>query len=605
MKLEKIYQERLDSFRHQQKEKAQKMWQIGNVRVALFVLMIYLLVKFFGSEFSVMYWWWGFLVVLPVFVFFVRLHQRHFDEKRRLDELVLINEKELEQVKTTIPQFDGGKEFDDPLHDFCSDLDLFGAGGLFASLNRTSTSKGKERLAFLFKNPLTEKTEILAHQEAIDVLSPSIDFRQKFMANGFITEDTLKDIAYLQEWAEAPMAFLESTFWKIVRVVMPLLTLLALGYFAVTLNHVPLLIMGGLNFALLGIKSKYVGKEHTAIGQRQEILRMYVSLLNLANQEAFGNARILNELKKVAEEAQSGFARLSTIVNYFDQRLNIFVGLGLNLLILYDVHCLFALEGWKKKHKAFLTSWLDAVASLDALISLATFKYNNPEFNFPQLEKTDELIIEATALGHPLIPVQERVCNDTKLGEGQKVFVVTGSNMAGKSTFLRSVAINLLLARCGAPVCAQTFRCSIMNIMTSMRVQDSISQHTSYFQAELLRLQYIINSLKEGKPSFIILDEILKGTNSEDKLLGSQLLVRHFLEFNCLAMVATHDLELGNMQEELPQEVENLCFESIIANGELSFDYKLNKGIAKNKNATFLMQKMNIVPSKLFEESND
>lgn len=601
MNLEKIYQERLDDFLKQQKEKASKMFQIGNVRVALFVLMIYLLFQFFSSEFEAMYWWWGFLGIVPVFVFFIRIHQRHFDEKRRIDELVVINEKELKILKTNQPQFDGGEEFDDPHHDYCSDLDLFGSAGIFAFVNRTSTAKGKERLANLFKDPLNEVDAIYTQQDAVKVLSPKIDFRQAFMANGRITEDTLDDIAYLQAWTVAPVAFIDSTPWKITRVVLPLLSIAALVYFMISFNHLPLLLMGIINFALLGIKSKYVGKEHTEIGKRQEILRMYVSLLNLANQEDFGEASILNEIKKTAKEAQSGFGRLSKIVDYFDQRLNIFVGLGLNLLILYDVQCLFALEAWKKKHKQFLNNWLDSVAELDGLISLATFNYNNSELNFPQLEKSDKLYIHAENLGHPLIPVSERVCNDTKLGSQHSVFVVTGSNMAGKSTFLRCVAINLLLAKCGAPVCATSFSCSVMDIMTSMRVQDSISQQTSYFQAELLRLQYIIKSLKEGKPTFIILDEILKGTNSEDKLLGSQLLVQHFLDFNCLAMVATHDLELGNMQDELPGKVENLCFESIIENDELSFDYKLNRGIAKNKNATFLMRKMEIVPKELFE----
>lgn len=601
MNLEKIYQERLNDFLKQQKEKASRMFQIGNIRVALFVGMIYLLFQFFSSEFEEMLWWWCFLGILPVFIFFIRLHQRHFDEKRRIDELVTINEKELNILETNQPQFDGGKSFDDPQHDYCSDLDLFGPAGIFAFVNRTSTAKGKESLANLFKEPFDDEQKIYTQQAAVKVLSPKIDFRQAFMANGRITEDTLDDIAYLQAWTEAPVAFLESTFWRIIRVVFPLLSIAALAYFIVSFNHIPLVTMGILNFALLGIKSKYVGKEHTEIGKRQEILRMYVSLLNLANQEDFGDSTILNEIKETAKAAQSGFGRLSKIVDYFDQRLNIFVGLGLNLLILYDVHCLFALEAWKKKHKAYLEHWLDSVAVLDRLISLATFNYNNPELNFPQLEKSDKLYVHAEALGHPLIPVAERVCNDTKLGSQHKVFVVTGSNMAGKSTFLRCVAINLLLAKCGAPVCASSFKCSIMDIMTSMRVQDSISQQTSYFQAELLRLQYIIRTLKEGKPTFIILDEILKGTNSEDKLLGSQLLVEHFLDFNCLAMVATHDLELGNMQDELPGKVENLCFESIIENDELSFDYKLNRGIAKNKNATFLMRKMQIVPKELFK----
>lgn len=595
MNLEQVYKQRLENFIIAQTTKAKTIFRISNVRIALFIGMVYCLIQFFSSNFAVMAWWWAFVAAIPVFLYLVQVHQRHFDEKSILDELVKINEKELEVLKTHQSQFPDGQEFVDANHDYSSDLDLFGKGSLFAFLNRTSTSKGKQFLADLLKQPLLDLDKIQAQQKAVQVLAPKIDFRQNFMANGGITEDTPKDINYLQEWAETPTVFLDATFWKITRIVMPALALVALAYFIITLDYRPVSWLMVFNFALLGIKTQYVGKEHTAIGKRQDILKMYVSLLNLAASQDFEDSKVLQEIKQTAQDAQSAFQKLSTIIHFFDQRLNIFVGLGLNLLILYDVQCLFALENWKKTHKKFLPKWLDNVAELDTLISLSTYYFNHPKFTFPQLENSDKIFIQAEDLGHPLIAEEIRVNNDTFLGEPHKVFVVTGSNMAGKSTFLRSVAINLLLAQCGAPVCAGHFRCSLMGIMTSMRVQDSISQHTSYFQAELLRLQYITNTLKAGKPTFIILDEILKGTNSEDKLLGSQLLVRRFLSFNCLAMVATHDLELGNMIQELPDKVENLCFESLIQDGELSFDYKLNKGIAKNKNATFLMHKMEIV----------
>ncbi len=596
MELDKLYQQRFDHFIAIQKEKSSKMRTTGNIRVLLFVLMVFFILKFFGSNFETMFWWWGFFSTVPVFAFLVKIHQKLVDEKDVIDQLVDINEKELLVIQTQEAQFDGGKEFDDPGHNFCSDLDIFGPDSLFAFVNRTSTSIGKKALADLFKNNLDRISDIEGQQHAVSVLAPDIEFRQNFSANGLITDDTLKDIAYLQEWADAPFAFINSPLWKIIRVVLPIISLFALFYFVFTLEYAPLLLMMFINFGLLGVKSKYVGKQHTEIGKRQEILTMYIKLLDLAANQSFEGSEVLNELKKNALKAQLAFQKLSSIVSYFDQRLNIFVGLGLNLIILYDVQCLFALEKWKKNNKEFLADWLNAVAKLDCLISLGTFRYNNPEFNFPQLEKSDMLYVDATNMGHPLLNSSIRVCSDAFLGNKHRVFVVTGSNMAGKSTFLRSVAINLLLAKCGAPVCASEFKCSLMNIMTSMRVQDSISKHTSYFQAELLRLQHIISSLKTGKPTFIILDEILKGTNSEDKLLGSQMLVRYFLDFNCLAMVATHDLELGKMVDELPAYIENLCFESTIQNDELSFDYKLNKGIAKNKNATFLMRKMEIIP---------
>ncbi|MCH2022889.1 MAG: hypothetical protein MK207_10470 [Saprospiraceae bacterium] len=597
MDLEKIYKERLVQNLNDQQQKIRITSTIGNLRVILFLLMVFLIIKFCGSNFETMYYWWSFLAVVPVFALLVKVHQKHIEEKEIIDQLVQINEKELLAIETNQAQFDDGKEYVDPHHNYSADLDLFGKNSLFAFVNRTATSIGKKALADLFNKNLTGVKAIQEQQAAIKVLSPNINFRQNFMANGLITEDTIDDIIYLQQWAEAPFAFVNSNFWKIIRIVLPLISVYALIYFVLYLDYAPLLLMAFINFALLGVKGKYVGKEHTEIGKRQDILKMYISLLDLSSAQNFKEAVILNEIKSTGAEAQVAFEKLSSIVRFFDQRLNIFVGLGLNMIILYDVHCLFALEGWKKKNKQFLSDWLNSVARLDSLISLATFKYNNPEFTFPEFEKSEKLFIEAKALGHPLINSSLRICSDTKLGGRHKVFVVTGSNMAGKSTFLRCVAINLLLAKCGAPVCADSFKCSLMNIMTSMRVQDSISQNISYFQAELLRLQHIINTLKDGTPTFIILDEILKGTNSEDKLLGSQLLVRHFLNFNCLALIATHDLELGNMQNELPEEIQNLCFESIIENDELSFDYKLNRGIAKNKNATFLMRKMDIVPN--------
>jgi DNA mismatch repair ATPase MutS len=225
---------------------------------------------------------------------------------------------------------------------------------------------------------------------------------------------------------------------------------------------------------------------------------------------------------------------------------------------------------------------------------MATFAFNHPEYIYPQVnEHTGQLV--AKGVGHPLIPAEDCVRNDIRIGDPQHFLIITGSNMSGKSTFLRSVGSNLLLALSGMPVCAETFVCSPMRIMTSMRIKDSIAKHTSYFQAELLRLQQIVEVLKTGERVFILLDEILKGTNSEDKLSGSRKLIEHFLQYRCLGMIATHDLELGLMETAHPQKISNHCFESTIREDQLFFDYRIREGVARNKNATFLMQKMQII----------
>jgi hypothetical protein len=607
MDLNNIYKNRLATFQEQQAKKGKRIWNIGTARLVLFVAMVYCLVRWFGSEFEAQYYVYILAGLIPVFVVLLRLHQTAIDEKMLLDQLVLINEKELAAQENHQAQFDGGIELQEPIHDFNADLDLFGESGLFAHLNRTATVNGKRSLAQLLQHPLNNTAEIEEQQQSIKVLAPLLEFRQAFLAQGFgrassdapNSKDAVSDSDYLQQWAETPPAFINNTLWKIIRVVMPILGIGTLLYWMLASNFLPFLGIIIVNGALLSLRSKYVGQEHTLLGKRQDILRLYVALLQLTEVQNFDETAQLRSIRQAALDAKAAFKKLSAIVGYFDQRLNIFVGLGLNLVALYDIHCLFALEHWKEANKDSLGSWLERVAELDALLSLATFYYNHPTFTFPQVKKSEQLYITAKQMGHPLIDPAVRIDNDVNLGHPQQVYVVTGSNMAGKSTFLRCVAINLLLAKCGAPVCAQQFECALMDIKTSMRVQDSINAQTSYFQAELLRLQYIIEELKKGHPTFIILDEILKGTNSEDKLLGSQLLVRYFLQFKALAMVATHDLELGDLQEELPEQVANLCFESTIQNDELDFDYQLNSGIAKNKNATFLMKKMGIVPREM------
>lgn len=600
MDLRGVYRQRKATFENEQAAKAKRSWQIGTARLLLFAAMVYCLIRLFGSSFEATGWWWAFLGLLPIFIGLLRWHQDVIDAKALIDELLALNQRELDALTGNTANWAGGEEYRDPLHPFSGDLDLFGTNSLFVQLDRTATARGRAYLAAQLTQPLQEVAAIEERQQTFQALAPMIDFRQNFGAKGRLIEDNLQDAERLERWATEPTKLHQSAFWKIMRWVMPLLSLGALGYFIWSFDWRPLLVTTFVNILLLRALNQYTNAEHQLLGKRQSVLRLYVTLLEEAQRQNFPPTATLQRIQKTANSAQQGLEQLSNIVNYFDQRLNVLVGLGLNLLVLYDLQCLFALERWKKQHHAQLKPWLLEVAELDALISWSTWVYNHPDFSFPQLEKSGNLYVQATALGHPLIPTTERVDNDVDLGNPQQVYVVTGSNMAGKSTFLRAVALNVLLAQCGAPVCAQSMRCSIMELWTSMRVQDSVQQNTSYFQAELLRLQAIIQHLQTGVPTFLVLDEILKGTNSDDKLLGSQLLVRYFLTFHCLALVATHDLELGELAQELPQAVQNLCFESIIEEDDLLFDYQLREGIAKNKNATFLMRQMGIVPRGAF-----
>jgi DNA mismatch repair ATPase MutS len=235
------------------------------------------------------------------------------------------------------------------------------------------------------------------------------------------------------------------------------------------------------------------------------------------------------------------------------------------------------------------------VGTIEGLNSLCTFAFNYPQYKYPVVA-TNNLSISATQLAHPLIPAEKSVANDAAFGIDEQLVLVTGSNMSGKTTFLRSIGVNLILAQCGAPVCATSFIFTPMVIRSSIRVSDSLQEQTSYFMAELKRLQQIIHYLQQQTaPVLILIDEILRGTNSEDKTHGSEQFIKKLLQYRCLTLFATHDLTLSRLEEEMPGKVNNYCFESTINNGELLFDYKLQRGVAKNKNASFLMEKMEII----------
>ncbi|HEY9049565.1 MAG TPA: MutS family DNA mismatch repair protein, partial [Ohtaekwangia sp.] len=263
--------------------------------------------------------------------------------------------------------------------------------------------------------------------------------------------------------------------------------------------------------------------------------------------------------------------------------------------LLYDLQCVYRLEKWKVNHADKLPVWLDVITETEVLCSFGTFAFNHPSFQYAGIH--DALRIEIQELSHPLLPEHERVSNDLLIGNNQSVLIVTGANMAGKSTFLRTIGINLVLALNGAPVCAKEFRCPIIQLRTGMRTADSLKDHQSYFYAELNRLKTIMEELRSDKPLLILLDEILKGTNSTDKQAGSIALVKQLLPHPCLAMIATHDLALGDLEKEHPDRVKNFCFEATIEKDQLSFDYKLKPGLAQKMNATFLMKKMGIIPA--------
>jgi hypothetical protein len=588
-----IYDQQINDYKAEISQVQQSLSRLGWFRLLCFIAALACGYAYFWNDFEII-WLLPVALLVGGFMFGLVKYQSAQDKLTLLKVLLELNEKEWRLAATGQSGFQDGEGYSQEQHPYTGDLDVFGHSSLYAHMNRTGTMMGSRKLADCLQKPLTDVQDIVHTQEAVYKLAPRLKFRQLFTAQSSLAEERPGDINSLYQWLNLPLEFLDKKWLNLARWVCPALMVLAITYYAITNNYYPVGFCLSVNWLILNRYGKKVKTQHELISNKEKIFNRFALLLKLIHDEEIEGATLLHKHKETAGSANIALHRLSRIINAFDQRLNLVVNLFLNSIVLYDLHCVFALEGWKARYHEDVPGWMDVIARMEALNSMATFAYNHPEYIYPQVNEHSSQLV-AKGVGHPLIPVEDCVRNDISIGDPQHFLIITGSNMSGKSTFLRSVGSNLLLALCGMPVCAETFICSPMRIMTSMRIKDSIAKHTSYFQAELLRLQQIVEVLKTGDRVFILLDEILKGTNSEDKLSGSRKLIEHFLQYRCLGMIATHDLELGLMEGTYPQKISNYCFESTIREDQLFFDYRIREGVARNKNATFLMQKMQII----------
>ncbi|PSL48967.1 MutS-like protein [Chitinophaga niastensis] len=588
-----IYQQRIDQFQQAINKEKKLTAALSWARLLSFLVIIAGVVLFFRNGHEAFWWLLSGVGAISFMYFLLRYHKAQ-QKLQLLKTLLELNQKEWQQVTTWLSAFEDGNEFVDDSHDYSSDLDVFGPSSIFQYVNRTGTLSGKLQLAAILRNPLLEATAITDTQEALKVLTPELEFRQLLTANAMLAKEEASDRREIDAWLDMPFHFIHNKLVNVAIWLSPALVSAAIIFNIITGQYYPLLIIIVLNWLLLGSSQKQIMAQYRLMSHKERILDKFSILLHLIKTGSFQQSKLLHEQQEIAREADVALRQLSRIGNAFDQRLNLLVATVFNSVMLYDLHCILRLERWKANHKKDISQWFGVIAQLEVWNSFATYAFNHPQFVYPQPQQ-DTMILETTALGHPLIPDIECVKNDGTAGKHDSFLIITGSNMSGKSTFLRSVGANLLLAMCGAPVCADSFSFTPMRIMTSMRIKDSIASHTSYFQAELLRLQHIIRYLKTGERVFILLDEILKGTNSEDKLSGSRSLIEHFLQYNCLGMIATHDLELGHLEATYPARIKNYCFESTIQHDRLYFDYRIREGIARNKNATFLMKQMEII----------
>ncbi len=531
-----------------------------------------------------------------LFFFLIKRNLQLEKMKRKYIELKKLAEDELLALQHSFTHFANGKEFLDTNHFFSYDLDLFGEGSLFQFLNRTSTINGKQLLANRLTHPSTKKEEIEKRQQAIEELSLIPNWRIHFLANGKLFRETEQMSTEIKTWAtdELPLHNQAKVKWLIR--ILPIVTVLSAIPAFLGISNFYLAFAVLLQWIFIYFFWKRITQYFSYFGRKSELLGKYMQLLQFIEERKFSSEYLQEVQQKVLkpERASLVFKQLKSLVKELEYRQNLIVGIFLNSFFLWDIRCIYHLWSWHRRNHKKVAVWVDVIAEFDALISLANFTNNHPAFTFPKIHDGG-FLLQAEELGHPLLRAQKRICNNIEIAGWSKVVIVTGANMAGKSTFLRTVGVNLILGRLGAPVCAGKMTLTPIPIYTNMRTTDSLLKDESYFFAELKRLKGVLERLRNGERIFVILDEMLKGTNSIDKLNGSKELIKKLIELKSVSLIATHDLKLSEMEKSFPQQVFNKCFEIKIENNEMIFDYKLTDGVTKTMNATFLMKKMGII----------
>lgn len=535
------------------------------------------------------------VIVATIFfiVFFIGLviyHNNIFEYKERLDLLIKINEKGLKRISGQFKEFnDNGIEYLEENHPFINDLDVFGHNSIFQYINSTITKGGKEELVKILKREkVFNYIEIKERQIATKELGDKAQWRQKLIVEGKLNNSPNVDLPGLLKWSkkkESPSPLrvaIACTFIFVTIVSIYLASMKVIPESFILLNFM-------VNFLVLKILSKGMAEEINLFESVKRSMRGYSKILELIEDESF-DSRYLKDLKSKLKNnnlsCKEEMKKFSSILDWAgNSKYNAYY-LIINILLFSDVFLMRNLEKWREKNGENLEKWLEVMHEIDALSSIANLSFENQDWDYPVILKENE--IEGFNIGHPLLG-RKAVRNTFALKNEQKVSLITGSNMSGKSTFLRTIGVNLLLSYIGAPVCAEKFSCGIMNIYTCMRTKDNLEESISSFYAEILRIKILIEASKRGERIFFLLDEIFKGTNSKDRHTGAIVLIKQLLQYGGVGLVSTHDLELCDLEEEY-KNIINYNFREFYENDKIKFDYILRKGKSETQNAIHLMK---------------
>ena len=543
----------------------------------------------------------GYVLVATVLllVIFTRLLFADLANKEAIDhlnKLIEINNEELQFIHGNFYEFADGSQYAPADHFYSNDLDIFGRASVFQYINRTTSEMGGSKLADYLLQPAATEL-IFRRQTSVKELCGETLWRQDLQAFGRQKQILFSTKKRLENWVKEAPEFSQFKHWKWLRYALPviILSIVALYIF----DYVPSSVFYGglLLFAIIAYQiNKIIAPIHEKFSKIAAELDVLSVSLNHIESKHFKSElltglqqKLISENKKASQEIRL----IKKILDKLDLRYNLVISAPLNILLLWNLQQVLDLEKWKSGHQEHIHQWFESLGHFEALTSFATLCFNEPLWTFPSI-LPEYFFIEGKEIGHPLLLKNKRVDNDIEINHDGEIMLVTGSNMAGKSTYLRSIGVNVVLAMAGSAVCAKSFKVSHVQAISSMRITDNLEESTSTFYAELKKLKTIIEKVNNGEKVFILLDEILRGTNSLDRHTGSVALMKQLIKHHAAAIIATHDLELAKLKNEFPGNIVNYHFDVQVSNDELYFDYRLKPGVCNSLNASILMKKIGI-----------
>jgi DNA mismatch repair ATPase MutS len=590
------YKKRFDRYSKDNADVNNKIRIVSNVRLILFITIVALAVIFYRSNdhFSL-----GIVMIVGIAVFAgaVIWHNELYRKRDILKQLIKINEMGMMRLKGEWGDFkDCGDDFVDHDHPYSWDLDVFGKHSIFQWINSCHTYHGRIDLARIMREPVRDAGIILEKQAAIQELAGKIDWRQQLELNGLIT-DAGKSPDNFLKWSEDKKQTLNNPLLIYCIRSLPYISLVAglIGYL-LTDTLVVFSIVYTFQLAIFGFFYNKTTKAIQSFEKNSALLLVYSRLLDIIEKQHFTSLyadkvkKNLHSSKRLS--ASTILNSISKILNATDIKSSIIYGI-VNIVWLWDLQCVIKADRIKKQHGSNFRLWIETIGVFESLSSLSIIRFEHPNWADPTFKET-VLGIKTERMGHPLLHDFTRVDNDFSLQPNGTAAIITGSNMSGKSTFLRSVGTNLVLAYAGAPVCAANFECSIMNIYSSMRVNDDLSTKVSTFYAELLRIKKIVEAVKNGETILFLLDELFRGTNSQDRHDGAVAVLHSLLNKKSIGIISTHDMDLCKVAEMNPKTFFNYHFEEQYRDDSISIDYKIKNGPSTTKNAMFLIRMMGI-----------